>query len=511
MLILNYGDWTFWEAYNPPNYFGGLKVTIDGPNRTITVNEGVTEIDIKIDVYSAWKMWVAEPNHQNSKYFAALRSIGGDDTIEGEKAGDIYFLINQWKFVYDPTETAITGVLFSDDFDTAFYLKETLKPIYPAKVSSVVNRVTGTGGTGGDGATAEEVWAYPTRTLTATDAPTASQIADAVWDETLADHLSAGSTGEKLNTDPTANVDVTAIANAVWNKSYSDHDTDGTMGHLVNYMSLLKKEIYVDTDNPVNGTGTQENPFNNITDAVDKAEDENIRIIDLQGDIILDRNVKNFTIQGIGVPEVDCSGYNVQGSHFHQVKFKGAFSGSVVVRDSFILDGAYIDGVIENSALSGTITCIDGSTSLFKDCTSAVPNGGTATLDMNATGTCFVNMTGYNGKITVTNCNQPTDSLIINLNSGEVVIDSSCTAGTITITGVGVVVNNGSSSVNNYAVAPTIGGLTPEQSTQLLEIYRIFGLDPTKPLVVTNTTRTAGAEIDQTINCTDNVTTITRN
>jgi hypothetical protein len=41
--------------------------------------------------------------------------------------------------------------------------------------------------------------------------------------------------------------------------------------------------------------------------------------------------------------------------------------------------------------------------------------------------------------------------------------------------------------------------LTPAQATQLLEIYKILGLDPTCPLIVSKTSRTAGATISQTI------------
>jgi len=49
-------------------------------------------------------------------------------------------------------------------------------------------------------------------------------------------------------------------------------------------------------------------------------------------------------------------------------------------------------------------------------------------------------------------------------------------------------------------------GLTPTQATMLLELYNIMGLDPTKPLVVTNTARTAG-DVVQTID-TNTTTTI---
>ncbi len=43
------------------------------------------------------------------------------------------------------------------------------------------------------------------------------------------------------------------------------------------------------------------------------------------------------------------------------------------------------------------------------------------------------------------------------------------------------------------------GGLTVGQALMLTELYRLAGLDPTRPLVVTATTRDAGAEIAQTI------------
>lgn len=56
-----------------------------------------------------------------------------------------------------------------------------------------------------------------------------------------------------------------------------------------------------------------------------------------------------------------------------------------------------------------------------------------------------------------------------------------------------------------------VDGLPPSQLTMLTELYAIMGLDPTKPLIVTDTTRSAGAGINQNINSTANQTTVTRN
>jgi hypothetical protein len=46
------------------------------------------------------------------------------------------------------------------------------------------------------------------------------------------------------------------------------------------------------------------------------------------------------------------------------------------------------------------------------------------------------------------------------------------------------------------------GGLTGSQATQLLELYRVMGLDPSLPLVIGPTSRKVpanGSEIDQAI------------
>ena len=52
-------------------------------------------------------------------------------------------------------------------------------------------------------------------------------------------------------------------------------------------------------------------------------------------------------------------------------------------------------------------------------------------------------------------------------------------------------------------------GLTPSQATMLLEMYELLGLDPTKPLVVTTSARTAGS-ISQMIITSDSQTIVSR-
>jgi hypothetical protein len=127
-VTFNYGYWSLWALYQ--------KVVFDGVNRIIYVNEEVTELDIKIDVYSNWKEWtITYP--ENAGWLPAIRAVGGDPTIAGQYAGDIYFLINGWKLYVDLTKVRITGTLFSDNYASAYYTYAGVIQ-YPAQVSSLV-------------------------------------------------------------------------------------------------------------------------------------------------------------------------------------------------------------------------------------------------------------------------------------------------------------------------------------------------------------------------------------
>lgn len=117
------------------------KVVFDGILKTITVSTGVTTLDIRADVYSAWIWWTAL--RDNSKYFYAIRYSGLDPIGGGVYTGDIYFLINGWKLLIDLTKIKVTGVLFSEDYATAYY-DANLNPQYPATVAALVNSVTTT-------------------------------------------------------------------------------------------------------------------------------------------------------------------------------------------------------------------------------------------------------------------------------------------------------------------------------------------------------------------------------
>lgn len=90
----------------------GLSVSFDGPTRRIFVHPGVASLDVRTDLYSAWKRWARVDT--NAKFPAAFRTTGGDPVGGGIFAGDLYFLMNGWQIVVDHP-IGLTGTLYHDD------------------------------------------------------------------------------------------------------------------------------------------------------------------------------------------------------------------------------------------------------------------------------------------------------------------------------------------------------------------------------------------------------------
>lgn len=128
MSALVWGAWGAEWAQNK-------KVAFNGLARTITVNSDVTALNLQADVWSRWVDWRALPG--NDFHELAMRRTGYD-AIPGGRSGLIYFLRNGWKLIVDLNKVRVTGVLYSDDYETAYWAMNG-DPIYPATVSALVN------------------------------------------------------------------------------------------------------------------------------------------------------------------------------------------------------------------------------------------------------------------------------------------------------------------------------------------------------------------------------------
>jgi len=184
-----YGTRWNWLPANEGGY-PNQKVAFDGRTRTIFVNEGVTVLDVKEDLYSAWKEWnvAAQETPEPRVWAKAFTAVGGDPITDTQDLGTTYFLENDWRIQPFPSKKSYTltieGNLYTREAgETPFYFAEGVS------VSLVRSNIV-------DLITVEAVAVA----ITPEDVSAiANATADQVWDEQLNLHQTSGSTGRKLS------------------------------------------------------------------------------------------------------------------------------------------------------------------------------------------------------------------------------------------------------------------------------------------------------------------------
>lgn len=152
------------------------KVTFNGTEKRIYVNEDVTEISVRKDLYSAWVRWSAE----NSMYLPAFRVVGLDPIGGGKYTGDFYFLMNDWQVVVGHF-VEVEGILYSDN--------PALKPFIVLAGGGVTSTVSAM------------AIAYDTGSSSAVSISDedAIKIGRAVWNRAVSEHTGSGTFGEFIS------------------------------------------------------------------------------------------------------------------------------------------------------------------------------------------------------------------------------------------------------------------------------------------------------------------------
>lgn len=96
------------------------KVTFSGEQRLILVEPLVYSLDVKADIYSAWKFWVTQGD--NTKFLPALRTVGGDPLVGGQYLGATFFLTNGWRIrTWEGNHTlSVVGNLYTEEGTSPF-------------------------------------------------------------------------------------------------------------------------------------------------------------------------------------------------------------------------------------------------------------------------------------------------------------------------------------------------------------------------------------------------------
>jgi hypothetical protein len=215
-----------WSAFGQ-QWLDNDKISFDGDNKLIVVHEGVVNLNIRADVWSAWVRW--QERYSDEIFLLAMRRTGLESTPSGP-TGDFYFLTNGWKLVVDFSKVRITGTLFSDDFETAYYTPTNIQPQFAATVSTQVSVVETASVSATvsqdainlivDGIFAKQLQGAETfedalAAIRTSSTLTTSEISAQVWVDKPLD-LTAQAISNQVWADDTTGLDLTAISNRVW-------------------------------------------------------------------------------------------------------------------------------------------------------------------------------------------------------------------------------------------------------------------------------------------------------
>lgn len=204
--------------------------------------------------------------------------------------------------------------------------------------------------------------------------------------------------------------------------------------------------VYVDTDALSNGDGTAGDPFDNIGDTVDYAEANGIKIIVTYAEITLDRNLKNFVVMGTGHPVINCAGYDLKNTEFIHCTLRGTYLDSIIATSSTLDDGFSLNGDFENCGLGGDLTCIDGGDVVLANCWSVMPGLARPTISLNGAGSSSLSIRSLSAGLTILDVNNVLDVVTVEMSQGKLTLDSTCTAGVISVRGISQFTDNSNGS-----------------------------------------------------------------
>ena len=254
--------------------------------------------------------------------------------------------------------------------------------------------------------------------------------------------------------------------------------------------------VTIDVANGAAGTaypqGTAEHPVNNLVDAIAIAQARGFVDLYVRGNLTLGPtdNISNYHLYGQGASIniatttlTMFAGCITENSRFHALKVTGTQGGEVNYYDCVIENVSDTHSSYVNCVLKGTLhqkAMIDPTHVMdMHDCHTG-PDG--VIIDQNGA-QVQTNLTNFSGKIQFTNGTHAGALVVVNLDSGEVGIDSSCTAGTYVIQGTGDLINNAAGAIVSAAALSSEQAATSRYTTESLRsthqgFGEVFFVDP---------------------------------
>lgn len=251
--------------------------------------------------------------------------------------------------------------------------------------------------------------------------------------------------------------DVEDITDSVLGSPIAPYEDTETLAGAVTHLKHLRYMLFINTELGVDGDGSQHSPFNNETSAIDYAEAHGIKMLMIMADITFTRQIKNFEIHGVGVPQVDLNGQDINGTLVLKCRPTGLYVGSAVFQDCNLNGLMTLNGYIENCAVSGRFQIPNGGTAFVKGTAALVAGQIKPVFDIGGVaGTANLVLMDYDGGCTIENCNQPTDDVKLVVNHGIIELDASCTDGNIFMFGdVELIRGDSGSAVFDWTKPPS--------------------------------------------------------
>lgn len=215
--------------------------------------------------------------------------------------------------------------------------------------------------------------------------------------------------------------------------------------------------VTINEDYGNNGTsypnGTLLSPVNNISDAIFIANLRGFNSLHAIGNVTFNdkANINNFIVNGEGITKSSFTiepEANVNGTIFKNATINGTLDGNNILENCLIQEIEYVNGLITNCLLDNYTIKLGGSqTCRLLDCWSGTYGNSIPTIDMNGSGR-ELGVQGYYGGLKIIN-KSGSEHIRIDLGSGEVILDSTITNGTITIRGIGTLTNNSTGTIIN--------------------------------------------------------------
>ena len=225
----------------------------------------------------------------------------------------------------------------------------------------------------------------------------------------------------------------------------------------------FQNAVWVDVDNGGVGTdypmGTREYPVDNMSDAKEIADSRGFATFCLLGDLALGAGdvFSGYTFEGENTLRTTLTvdgAADVQNCEFRDVRVTGVLNGDSVCHGCLISTLVYVSGEIYRCAIEGTLTLGGLSQANLFDCWSNVPGTATPIINMGGSGRSL-GVRNYNGGLKLIN-KDGADDVILDVNSGNIILDSTVTAGTIVVRGVGTLTDNsiGATVVSTGLISP---------------------------------------------------------